>query len=85
VAETKMMRPPVEGLEPVLGFTAADLRRCERVVLRVLKEPRTSISITDLKALGESVLSGARKFPAAPALEKYQLLDEGNRAGAEIW
>lgn len=47
---------------------AADLRRCGRVALSVLYEPKMSISITDLKALTESWLMDARKFPAAPAL-----------------
>ena len=38
------------------------------VALRVLYEPRTSISMTDLKAFGLNWFMGARKFPAAPAL-----------------
>ena len=38
------------------------------VDLRVLKEPRTSMSITDLKALALRPVRGARKLPAAPAL-----------------
>ena len=54
-------------LPPVLVF-AADLRSSGRVALRVLYEPSTSISMTDLKAFGLSWLMGARKLPAAPAL-----------------
>lgn len=38
----------------------------------MLYEPNTSISITDLKALTESWLIDARKFPAAPALYDCQ-------------
>ena len=47
---------------------AADLRSSGRVALRVLYEPSTSISMTDLNAFGLSWLMGARKLPAAPAL-----------------
>lgn len=38
------------------------------MALRVLYEPRTSMSMTDLKAFGLNWFMGARKFPAAPAL-----------------
>ena len=44
------------------------MARLGRVAFRVLYEPSTSMSITDLKALGLNWLIGARKFPAAPAL-----------------
>lgn len=40
--------------------------------MAVLYEPKTSISITVLKALTESWLIDARKFPAAPALYHRQ-------------
>lgn len=43
------------------------------MALRVLKLPRTSISMTDLKALGESWDIEARKLPAAPALRERGL------------
>lgn len=46
----------------------ADSTRLGRVALRVLYDPRTSISITALKALELNCVIGARKFPAAPAL-----------------
>ena len=46
----------------------ADSTRLGSVALSVLYEPRTSISMTDLKAFVLSWLIGARKFPAAPAL-----------------
>ena len=62
------MRPPVEGLWPVLGWSEADLRRWGRVDLRVLKEPRVSMSRMILKALEDRESSGEMKFPAAPAL-----------------
>lgn len=38
------------------------------MALRVLYDPRTSMSITDLKALELSWFIEARKLPAAPAL-----------------
>lgn len=38
------------------------------VALTVLKVPRTSMSMTVLKALGERPSRGAMKLPAAPAL-----------------
>ena len=63
-----MMRPPVEVFVPVLGFASADLIRWGMVARRVLYEPSTSMSMTDLKAFGETSIIGARKFPAAPAL-----------------
>ena len=46
----------------------ADSNRLERVALRVLYDPRTSISMTDLNALELNWVIGTRKFPAAPAL-----------------
>jgi hypothetical protein len=63
-----MILPPVEEFVPVFGFLAADVMRCGSVAFSVLKEPRVSISRTDLKALDERSDIGARKFPAAPAL-----------------
>lgn len=45
-----------------------DLMRYGSVALRVLYEPRTSMSMTDLNAFAERFLMDARKFPAAPAL-----------------
>lgn len=69
VAEMKIMRPPVEGLVPVFGFAAADFMRWGRVALRVLNEPRVSISKTVLNAFEDRPEIGATKFPAAPALE----------------
>lgn len=36
--------------------------------------PSTSISITDLKALAESWVMGARKLPAAPALYMFSVM-----------
>jgi hypothetical protein len=47
---------------------AADSSRYGIVALIVFHEPKTSISITDLKALDDIWFIGARKFPAAPAL-----------------
>lgn len=47
---------------------AAAVIRCGRVAFIVLYEPRTSMSMTDLKALALSWDIGARKLPAAPAL-----------------
>lgn len=47
----------------------AEATRCGRQSFVALKEPSTSMSMTDLKALGESWESGARKLPAAPALD----------------
>lgn len=67
-AETKIIRPPVEGLVPVFGFFFADMRSCGMVALKVLKEPMVSMSRTVLKALAERPERGAMKFPAAPAL-----------------
>lgn len=49
-------------------FFLADSTRLGSVALRVLYEPSTSISITDLKAFELSWVIGARKLPAAPAL-----------------
>lgn len=69
------MRPPDEGFTPVFGFLAADSRRWGSVALRVLKEPRVSISRTVLKALEESPEIEDRKFPAAPALYCNQQMD----------
>lgn len=46
----------------------ADSNRLGRVALRVLYDPKISISMTDLKALELNCVIGARKFPAAPAL-----------------
>jgi hypothetical protein len=63
------MRPPVDGLVPVLGFFEADVMRYGRVALRVLKEPMVSMSMTVLKALADKPAIGATKLPAAPALE----------------
>lgn len=71
-ADKKIMRPPVEALWPVLGFLAADVTKWGRVALRVLKEPIVSMSITVLNALAESPAMGERKFPAAPALLRFQ-------------
>jgi hypothetical protein len=62
------MRPPVVVFAPVFGFASADLIRWGIVALRVLYEPSTSMSMTDLKAFVETPIKGARKFPAAPAL-----------------
>lgn len=72
-----MMRPPVPVGEDVLPSDLclpADVTRCGRVALSVLYEPRTSMSMTDLKAFVLSWLIGARKFPAAPALHWSQKL-----------
>lgn len=44
------------------------------VALRVLYEPRMSISMTDLNALTESCSIEARKLPAAPALLTVRLV-----------
>lgn len=63
-----MMRPPVEKLVPVLTLAEAEAMRAGIVDLRVLKEPRRSISMTVLKALEERPVRGERKLPAAPAL-----------------
>lgn len=49
-----MMRPPVPIGDAVLPSDLcwlAEVTRCGRVALSVLYEPRTSISMTDLKAL----------------------------------
>lgn len=45
-----------------------DATRCGRQSLVVLYDPRISMSMTDLKPLGESWERGTRKLPAAPAL-----------------
>jgi hypothetical protein len=45
-------------------------RRCGMVALMVLKVPRTSMSMTDLKALGVMASRGTTKLPAAPALRE---------------
>jgi hypothetical protein len=63
-----MIRPPVEGFVPLLGFFDAEVMRWGRVALRVLKEPRVSISRTVRNALDERPEMGDRKLPAAPAL-----------------
>lgn len=57
----------IDYLQSVLVL-AADLTSSGIVALSVLYEPRTSISMTDLNALGLRWLMGARKLPAAPAL-----------------
>ncbi len=67
-----MMRPPVpvgHGVVPSDLCLDADVTRCGRVALRVLYEPRTSMSMTDLNAFVLSWFIGARKLPAAPALK----------------
>lgn len=51
------------------GFRAADSTRYGAVALTVLKVPIVSISITDLKPLGDRPAMGATKLPAAPALD----------------
>lgn len=66
-----MMRPPVEGFVPVLGFLLADFRSSGKVALRVLKEPIVSMSMTVLKAFEERPDIGEIKFPAAPALQDH--------------
>lgn len=48
----------------------ADSNRLGRVALRVLYDPRTSISMTDLNALELNCVIGTRKLPAAPALDE---------------
>ena len=53
---------------PSNRFFDADSNRLGRVALRVLYDPRTSISMTVLKALELNCVIGARKLPAAPAL-----------------
>ena len=53
---------------PSVLCLAADSSRYGIVALIVFHEPKTSISITDLKALDDIWFIGARKFPAAPAL-----------------
>lgn len=65
------MRPPVLGLEALFGWAEADFMRCGRVALRVLKEPRVSISRTVRKAFEERPSRGEMKFPAAPALLEW--------------
>lgn len=42
------------------------------VALTVLKVPRTSMSMTALKALGDMPSRGAMKLPAAPALRSVR-------------
>lgn len=64
----KIIRPPVEKFVAVLGFRFAEASRCGMVALKVLNEPRVSISRTVRKALEERLERGERKFPAAPAL-----------------
>lgn len=64
----KIILPPVEGLVALLGLRRAEASRWGMVALKVLKEPRVSISKTVRKALEERFESGERKFPAAPAL-----------------
>jgi hypothetical protein len=77
-----MIRPPVEGFVPSLGLLDAEVMRWGRVALRVLKEPRVSISRTVRKALDERPEMGDKKLPAAPALEEYQrVLEITRRAG----
>lgn len=68
MAETKIIRPPVEGFVPVLGFLLAEIRSWGMVAFKVLKDPSVSISSTVLKALDERPEIGDKKFPAAPAL-----------------
>jgi hypothetical protein len=81
----KMIRPPVEGFVPLLGFFDAEVMRWGRVALRVLKDPRVSISRTVRKALDERPEMGDRKLPAAPALEEYQrVLAITRRAGISL-
>lgn len=64
------MRPPVPTCPAGggFGFRAADSTRYGAVALTVLNVPMVSISITDLKPLGDRPDMGATKFPAAPAL-----------------
>lgn len=64
------MRPPVATWPGGggLGFRAADSTRYGMVALIVLNVPIVSISITDLKPLGERPARGTTKLPAAPAL-----------------
>lgn len=69
-----MIRPPVpvgQGVLPSELCLDAEVTRCGRVALSVLYEPRTSMSMTDLNALVLSWLMGARKLPAAPALQYF--------------
>lgn len=54
----------------------ADSSRLGRVALSVLYDPRTSISMTALKALELNCVIGARKFPAAPALSRVQKIPQ---------
>ena len=51
-------------------YTDADSNRLGRVALRVLYDPRTSMSMTDLNALELNCAIGTRKLPAAPALHE---------------
>lgn len=55
--------------ESTLCFLA-DSTRYGNVAFNVLKDPMTSISITDLNALTDNWLIDARKLPAAPALHQ---------------
>lgn len=50
----------------------ADSIRWGIVALRVLYDPRTSMSMTDLNAFELSWFIEARKFPAAPALSRIK-------------
>ncbi len=58
------MTPEGDGL----ACLAADATRWGIVAFTVLKVPIVSMSMTALKALGESAEMGAMKLPAAPAL-----------------
>lgn len=65
------MRPPVPTWPAGggFGFRSADSTRYGAVALTVLNVPMVSISITDLKPLGDRPDMGATKLPAAPALD----------------
>lgn len=68
----KIIRPPVPAgfaVLPSFLWLPADFTRWGRVALIVLYEPRTSMSMTDLNAFVLSWFIGARKLPAAPALQ----------------
>lgn len=67
VKPSKWPRIHSRDFESILCFLP-DSFKYGKVALRVLYEPRISISITDLKALAESCSIEARKLPAAPAL-----------------
>lgn len=69
------MRPPGPeeldfGSEDDELYFFAEATRCGSANLVTLKQPRMSMSITDLKAFVDSWDRGARKLPAAPALEE---------------